>query len=129
LDACTDHVYISQWKETPTPWTIGRIMEFLPYSRVRLQMYLRVCDSKNAKGDPRALIASFYDEVCVVGQLRAKCFVAHKDSLNDAERWKKLPDHFIWAKFEAIYVKRDPWAVVATANIKNRTLHTPTRAR
>lgn len=110
------------WKGAPTPWHIARIMEFLPYSRVRVQMYFRPSDvNDRASADPRTLYLAIQSEVIEVGQLRGKCYVAHKDSIADLAVWKKHPDRFIFTKFFDVYVKRD-FEIVRTADIRNRAL-------
>ncbi|KAJ7224075.1 PHD-zinc-finger like domain-containing protein [Mycena pura] len=79
-------------------------MEFLPpedapkgadgqlcfYSRVRLAWYYRPSDvSDRPVTDSRLLLAAIYSEVCDIHQLRAKCYVVHRDKISDLSGWKK----------------------------------------
>ena len=110
-----DHVYCSpSWSiRDGTPYSVARIMEFLPpegapsshkgkgkepasvYTRVRLAWYYRPSDvSDRPVADSRLLLAAIYSEICEVAQLRAKCYVVHRDKITDLAGWKKRPDRF-----------------------------------
>ncbi|KAH7867753.1 PHD-zinc-finger like domain-containing protein [Lentinula edodes] len=55
----------------------------LPYSRVRLAWYYRPRDVSDRPG-------AIYSEICDINQVRAKCFVVHRDRLKRPDRNSRL---------------------------------------
>ena len=126
----TDHVYCSPaWSiRDGTPYSVARIMEFLPpedktttrtprkgksrettvYTRARLAWYYRPSDvSDRAVADSRLLLAAIYSEICDISQLRAKCYVIHKDKLANVTEWKRKPDRFYFHRLFDPYIKKE----------------------
>jgi hypothetical protein len=90
------------------------------YTRVRLAWYYRPSDvSDRAVADSRLLLAAIYSEVCEVSQLRAKCYVIHRDKLSDLSGWKKKPDHFYFYRAFDPYIKRE-FEVLLSTDVRNR---------
>lgn len=95
------------------------------YTRVRLAWYYRPSDvSDRAVSDSRLLLAAIYSEVCDINQLRAKCYVMHKDKLHDLSGWKKRSDHFYFHRLFDPYIKKE-FEVLLTSQIRNRERHHP----
>jgi len=133
----SDHVYCSpSWAARDgTPYSIARIMEFLPaegtpkgttgkdsafWSRVRLAWYYRPGDvSDRVVVDNRLLLAAIYSEICETSQLRAKCFVLHRDKISDLAGWKKRPDRFYFNRLFDPYIRKE-FEVILTSEVKNR---------
>ncbi|KDQ26518.1 hypothetical protein PLEOSDRAFT_1105423 [Pleurotus ostreatus PC15] len=132
-----DHVYCSpSWSvRDGTPYSIARIMEFLPpegtpkgagsnsqpylYTRVRLAWYYRPSDvSDRAVSDSRLLLAAIYSEVCDINQLRAKCHVVHRDKITDLAGWKKRPDRFYFNRLFDPYIKKE-FEVIQATDVRN----------
>ncbi|KAJ4469273.1 hypothetical protein J3R30DRAFT_3687467 [Lentinula aciculospora] len=129
-----DHVYVSpSWSTREgTPYSIGRIMEFLkpegsssagfdslPYTRVRLAWYYRPRDvSDRPGGDSRLLLAAIYSEICDINQIRAKCFVVHRDKISDLAGWKKRPDRFYFMRLFDPYLKKE-FEIMQATDVKN----------
>lgn len=132
-----DHVYCSpSWEARDgTPYSIARIMEFLPpedapkgpegknylYTRVRLAWYYRPSDvSDRTVADSRLLLAAIYSEVCDINQLRGKCYVVHRDKISDLAGWKKRPDRFYFNRLFDPYIKKE-FEVIQSTDIRNST--------
>nr|XP_019008759.1 uncharacterized protein I206_06441 [Kwoniella pini CBS 10737]OCF47540.1 hypothetical protein I206_06441 [Kwoniella pini CBS 10737] len=132
-----DHVYVSlPWFERDgTPYNIARIIEFLPPhtspkkgSRVqnsgseimvRLSLYYRPPDvSLRPINDFRLLFAAIHTDIQPLSNVRGKCYVRHKERIDDLLKWKKLPDHFYFVKFYDPYIKRD-FEVIRTEGVNN----------
>ncbi|KAF9061938.1 hypothetical protein BDP27DRAFT_1406433 [Rhodocollybia butyracea] len=130
-----DHVYVSpSWSTRDgTPYSIGRIMEFLkpegsslvadsdslPYTRVRLAWYYRPRDvSDRPGGDSRLLLAAIYSEICDINQVRAKCYVVHRDKISDLAGWKKRPDRFYFTRLFDPYLKKE-FEIIQATDVKN----------
>ncbi|KAH8833162.1 hypothetical protein DL96DRAFT_1585044 [Flagelloscypha sp. PMI_526] len=134
-----DHVYCSpQWSlRDGTPYSVARIMAFLPpekapppepgqpifYTRVRLAWYYRPVDvSDRPLADSRLLLAAIYSEVTDINQIRGKCFVVHRDKINDLAGWKKKPDRFYFNKLFDPYIKKE-FEIIQTADVRNLPDH------
>jgi len=133
----TDHVYCSpNWVvRDGTPYSIARIMEFLvddgttrgtrartkeAFTKVRLAWYYRPSDvSDRPIADSRLLLCAIYSEVIPITQLRAKCYVKHKDKIADLAAWKKRPDRFYYNRLFDPFIKRE-FEVILTSQIRNR---------
>lgn len=130
-----DHVYCSpSWEARDgTPYSIARIMEFLPpedvpkgpegknylYTRVRLAWYYRPSDvSDRTVADSRLLLAAIYSEVCDINQLRGKCYVVHRDKISDLAGWKKRPDRFYFNRLFDPYIKKE-FEVIQSTDVRN----------
>ncbi|KAN0109125.1 hypothetical protein V8E52_009647 [Russula decolorans] len=140
-----DHVYCSSsWSiRDGTPYSVARIMEFLPaedvqpshkgkgkepapvYTRVRLAWYYRPSDvSDRPVADSRLLLAAIYSEIWDINQLRAKCYVVHRDKITDLAGWKKRPDRFYFNRLFDPYIKKE-FEVIQSNDVRNL----PTRIR
>ncbi|KAI0794573.1 hypothetical protein C8Q74DRAFT_1366004 [Fomes fomentarius] len=136
-----DHVYCSpSWGvRDGTPYSIARIMEFLPaqgtptfdksgkrnepITRVRLAWYYRPSDvSDRTVADSRLLLAAIYSEVCELSQLRAKCFVHHRDRISDLAGWKKRPDRFYFTRLFDPWLRKD-FEVIPAVTVRNLPAH------
>ena len=90
------------------------------YTRVRLAWYYRPSDvSDRPVADPRLLLAAIYSEVCDISQLRAKCYVLHRDKITDLAGWKKRPDRFYFTRLFDPYIKKE-FEIIQAADVKNR---------
>ncbi|KAI0730597.1 hypothetical protein C8Q76DRAFT_832983 [Earliella scabrosa] len=136
-----DHVYCSpSWSvRDGTPYSIGRIMEFLPaqgtptfdkngrrnkpITRVRLAWYYRPSDvSDRTVADSRLLLAAIYSEVHELSQLRAKCFVHHRNRISDLAGWKKRPDRFYFTRLFDPWLRKD-FEVIPATTVRNLPAH------
>lgn len=91
----------------------------LPYSRVRLAWYYRPRDvSDRPGGDSRLLLAAIYSEICDINQVRAKCFVVHRDKISDLAGWKKRPDRFYFMRLFDPYLKKE-FEIIQASDVKN----------
>ncbi|KAH8110725.1 hypothetical protein DFH11DRAFT_1618256 [Phellopilus nigrolimitatus] len=147
-----DHVYCSpNWSiRDGTPYSVARIMEFLPpevnnaaggggaatavsaalkgkaretYTRVRLAWYYRPSDvSDRNVADARLLLAAIYSEICDVAQLRARCYVVHRDKLGNLADWKRRPDRFYFHRLFDPYIKKEFEVLLAT-DVRNLPQH------
>lgn len=141
-----DHVYCSPaWTvRDGTPYSIARIMEFLPpenktikgsssslsvstvkgksketFTRARLAWYYRPSDvSDRNVADSRLLLAAIYSEICDISQLRAKCYVIHRDKLQNVADWKRKPDRFYFHRLFDPYIKRE-FEVLLSTDVRN----------
>ncbi|KAL1409778.1 putative PHD type zinc finger protein with BAH domain-containing protein [Vanrija albida] len=131
-----DHVYISlPWSDRDgTPYNIARILEFVPPANkdhrkaarghanelhVRLAIYYRPSDvvGRNVS-DFRLLYAAIHTMIEPVSVIRGRCYVRHKDKIDDLIKWKHTPDHFYFNKFYDPYIKRE-YEVLRTAAVNN----------
>ncbi|KAH9944958.1 uncharacterized protein BXZ73DRAFT_95950 [Epithele typhae] len=137
-----DHVYCSpSWGvRDGTPYSIARIMEFLPalgtptvdpktgrrnepITRVRLAWYYRPGDvSDRAVADSRLLLAAIYSEVCELAQLRERCFVHHRDRISDLAGWKKRPDRFYFTRLFDPWLRKE-FEVIPATTVRNVPAH------
>lgn len=113
---------------------MARIMEFLPPegasrakgkasqpTRVRLAWYYRPGDvSDRPVADSRLLLAAIFSEITDVSQLRAKCFVVHRDKITDLAGWKKRPDRFYFNRLFDPYIKKE-FEVIQSVDVRNCT--------
>ncbi|KAI0091489.1 hypothetical protein BDY19DRAFT_991192 [Irpex rosettiformis] len=132
-----DHVYCSpSWSiRDGTPYSVARIMEFLPaqgvptfdetgkrngpLTRVRLAWYYRPSDvSDRTVADSRLLLAAIYSEVCEISQLRAKCYVIHRDKISDLAGWKKRPDRFYFQRLFDPWIRKE-FEVIQASSVRN----------
>ncbi|ORX34360.1 hypothetical protein BD324DRAFT_635569 [Kockovaella imperatae] len=129
-----DHVYVSPpWSERDgTPYNVARIIEFIPPDStprkgrgpsqeisVRLSLYYRQTDiSARNVSDFRLLLATIHTDVHPLANVRGKCYVRHKDRIEDLIKWKRLPDHFYFAKFFDPYIRKE-YEVIRTENVRN----------
>ncbi|KAI0675865.1 hypothetical protein C8Q78DRAFT_353648 [Trametes maxima] len=136
-----DHVYCSpSWAvRDGTPYSIARIMEFLPaqgtptfdkagkrnepITRARLAWYYRPSDvSDRTVADCRLLLAAIYSEVCELSQLRAKCYVLHRDRISDLAGWKKRPDRFYFTRLFDPWLRKE-FEVIPATTVRNVPAH------
>lgn len=136
-----DHVYCSpSWSvRDGTPYSIARIMEFLPAAgtptldahgnrngpptRVRLAWYYRPSDvSDRTVADSRLLLAAIYSEVADLAQLRAKCYVIHRDKISDLAGWKKRPDRFYFQRLFDPWIRKE-FEVIQASSVRNLPDH------
>ncbi|KAI0364362.1 hypothetical protein BV20DRAFT_1125672 [Pilatotrama ljubarskyi] len=136
-----DHVYCSpSWGvRDGTPYSIARIMEFLPaqgtptfdnsgkrnepITRVRLAWYYRPSDvSDRTVADCRLLLAAIYSEVCELSQLRSKCYVLHRDRISDLAGWKKRPDRFYFTRLFDPWLRKE-FEVIPATTVRNVPEH------
>ncbi|OSD04730.1 hypothetical protein PYCCODRAFT_1433065 [Trametes coccinea BRFM310] len=136
-----DHVYCSpSWGvRDGTPYSIARIMEFLPsqgtptfdkdgkrnepITRVRLAWYYRPSDvSDRTVADSRLLLAAIYSEVCELSQLRSKCYVLHRDRISDLAGWKKRPDRFYFTRLFDPWLRKE-FEVIPAVTVRNVPEH------
>ena len=90
------------------------------YTRVRLAWYYRPSDvSDRNVADSRLLLAAIYSEICDITQLRAKCYVIHRDKLANLAEWKRKPDRFYFHKLFDPYIKKD-FEVLLSTDVRNR---------
>lgn len=93
------------------------------YTRVRLAWYYRPSDvSDRQVTDSRLLLCAIYSEVIPIIQLRAKCYVKHKDKIPDLIAWKRRPDRFYYNRLFDPFIKRE-FEVILTSEIRNRKFH------
>jgi hypothetical protein len=93
------------------------------YTRVRLAWYYRPVDvSDRPLADSRLLLAAIYSEVTDINQIRGKCFVVHRDKINDLAGWKKKPDRFYFNKLFDPYIKKE-FEIIQTADVRNREFY------
>lgn len=139
-DFSGDHVYCSpSWSvRDGTPYSVARIMEFLPdqgvatrdnrngpFTRVRLAWYYRPSDvTDRPVADSRLLLAAIYSEVCDISQLRSKCYVLHRDKISDLAGWKKRPDRFYFNRLFDPWIRKE-FEVIPAVTVRNRRLAFP----
>ena len=66
----------------------------------------------------RVLLAAIYSEVCDISQLRAKCYVVHRDKLTDLSGWKKRPDRFYFHRLFDSYIKKE-FEILLSSDVRN----------
>lgn len=71
--------------------------------------------------DFRLLLAAIHTIVEPISVVRGRCYVRHKDKIEDLIKWKHTPDHFYFVKFFDPYIKRE-YEVLRTANVNNSRL-------
>ncbi|CAK9782337.1 hypothetical protein CC85DRAFT_282380 [Cutaneotrichosporon oleaginosum] len=133
-----DHVYVSMpWSDRDgSPYIIARILEFVSAGNahkkgtnsrhvaknelhVRLSLYYRPSDiSGRPVSDFRQLLAAIHTLVEPVSVIRGKCYVRHKDKIENLIAYKQTPDHFYFSKFYDPYIKRE-YEVLRTASVNN----------
>jgi hypothetical protein len=64
------------------------------------------------------LLAAIHTDVQPLSHIRGKCYVRHKDRIDDLLQWKKMPDRFYFVKFFDPYIKRE-FDVIRTEAAKN----------
>jgi hypothetical protein len=90
-----------------------------PPARVRLAWYYRPSDvSDRPTADSRLLLAAIYSELADISQLRAKCYVAHRERISDLAGWKKRPDHFYFTRLFDPYIKKE-FEVIQASAVRN----------
>ncbi|EIW68698.1 hypothetical protein TREMEDRAFT_31780 [Tremella mesenterica DSM 1558] len=113
-------------------YTIARIIEFLPANttpkkgtkhtgelQVRVALYYRPTDIwARHLSDSRLLLAAIHTDTQPLSNVRGKCYVWHKDRIDDLIEWKRKPDHFYFIKFFDPYIKRE-FEVIRTETVKN----------
>ena len=93
----------------------------LPLTRVRLAWYYRPSDvSDRTVADCRLLLAAIYSEACDISQLRAKCYVVHRDKISDLAGWKKRPDRFYFQRLFDPWIRKE-FEVIQSTSVRNRT--------
>lgn len=70
--------------------------------------------------DYRLLLAAIHTDVQPLSNVRGRCYVRHKDRIDDLLAWKKRPDHFYFIKYFDPYIKRE-FEVLRTVNATNST--------
>ena len=68
--------------------------------------------------DFRLLMAAIHTDTQPLSNVRGKCYVRHKDRIDDLIKWKKLPDHFYFVKYFDPYIKRE-FEVIRTETVNN----------
>lgn len=77
--------------------------------------------------DFRLLLAAIHTDVQPLSNVRGKCYVRHKDRIEDVIKWKKLPDHFYFVKYFDPYIKRE-FEVLRTEAVNNSQYMPPCNA-
>lgn len=72
--------------------------------------------------DFRLLLAAIHTDIQPLSNIRGKCYVRHKDRIDDLLSWKRKPDHFYFARFYDPYIKRE-FEVIRTESVNNSELH------
>lgn len=126
----TDYVYsaISFEQRDGGPYSIGRILEFLPASdapknskkimRARLAWVFRLQDMDIRSKDPREVVPAMISETVEVRALRGKCFLLHKDEISDLQAWKKRPDRFWFNKMFDPFIK-ETYELILSSDVRN----------
>jgi hypothetical protein len=63
-------------------------------------------------------MGAIHTEVHTLSHIRGKCYVRHKDRIENLIAWKRLPDHFYFVRFHDPYIKRE-FEVIRTENVHN----------
>lgn len=66
-------------------------------------------------------MAAIHTDIHPLSNVRGKCYVRHKDRIDNLLAWKKMPDHFYFTKFFDPYIKRE-YEVLRTENVHNSGL-------
>lgn len=89
------------------------------YTRARMAWYYRPTDvSDRPVADSRLLLAAIYSEVTDINQIRGKCFVVHRDKINDLAGWKKKPDRFYFNRLFDPYIKKE-FDILPSTEVRN----------
>lgn len=63
-------------------------------------------------------MAAIHTDTHPLSNVRGKCYVRHKDRIDNLLAWKKMPDHFYFTKFFDPYIKRE-YEVLRTESVQN----------
>ncbi|WVO15843.1 hypothetical protein L204_103505 [Cryptococcus depauperatus] len=128
-----DHVYVYfPWSARDgMPYTIARVIEFMPLqtkdlptasscrTAARLSLYYRPMEvSARNISDVRLLLAAIHTDIQPINIIKGKCYVRHRDRIEDLLEWKRRPDHFYFVKFFDPYIKRE-FEMIRTAAVNN----------
>ncbi|KAF8909530.1 hypothetical protein CPB85DRAFT_1221968 [Mucidula mucida] len=98
---------------------LGKNSEHYQFTRVRLAWYYRPSDvTERAVADSRLLLAGMYTEVCDINQIRARCFVVHRDKISDLAGWKKRPDRFYYNRLFDPYMRKE-LEIIQSTEVRN----------
>ena len=98
----------------------GKSNEHYQFTRVRLAWYYRPSDvTERAVADSRLLLAGMYSEVCDINQIRARCYVVHRDKISDLAGWKKRPDRFYYNRLFDPYMRKE-LDIIQSTEVRNR---------
>ena len=64
------------------------------------------------------LLAAIYSAVCELSQLRAKCFVHHRDRISDLAGWKKRADRFYFTRLFDPWLRKE-FDVIPVTTVRN----------
>lgn len=139
--AILDHVYVAApWdRRDPVPYSIGRIMEFIPPEdasllanqreanvppetglRCRIAWFYRPTDVQDkGVGDHRLLLAAMFSEITPFSNVRGKCIVRHRDKITDLQAYKKKEDHFYFYQLFDPFTK-DNYEIILAQEVHNR---------
>ncbi|CAG7847903.1 Lid2 complex component snt2 Short=Lid2C component snt2 [Serendipita indica DSM 11827] len=139
-----DYVYAAAaWeRRDPVPYSIGRIIEFIPPEdpanapmvrsngrpkeiglRVRMAWFYRPQDVQDkGVGDHRLLLAALFSEIVPFSNVRGKCIVRHKDKIADLAAYKKKDDRFYFHQLFDPFTK-DQYEVIPSTDIHNLPSH------
>lgn len=134
-----DYVYAAApWeKRDPVPYSIGRIIEFIPPEtnpaqwpparnseearqrqqglRVRVAWFYRPTDVQDKGiGDHRMLLAALFSEIIPFTNVRGKCIVRHRDKIADLAAYKKKDDRFYFHQLFDPFTKEHYEVILAT---------------
>lgn len=91
------------------------------YTRVRLARYYRVSEVYGGRvktKNPRVLFAAIHSQVVDISQLRAKCYVVHRDKLASLAEWTRQPDRFYFHQLYDIYSRKE-FEILLSTEIRN----------
>jgi hypothetical protein len=100
-----DHVYVAPpYSQRPAgdPYLIARIVNLPPTEpgevpKARVAYYLRRRDVTNRLlADHRVIFATFMAGLVPLTHIRQKCYVMHRDYLEDPEAFKREDDSFVF---------------------------------
>jgi hypothetical protein len=74
--------------------------------------------------DHRLLLAAIHSEVHPVSWLRGKCWVRHREKIENLQEWKKKPDHFHYSRLFDPYIKRE-YEMIRTTTVTNGERRNP----
>ena len=122
---CTDHIYLIC--EPPgEPYYLARIMEFLhskndpakPVDSIRVNWYYRPKDIQRKVTDTRVLFASMHSDTCPLNSIRGKCYIRHRDEIENLDAYRKDRDSFYFERMFDRYIHRY-YDVIPTIKVKN----------
>lgn len=64
------------------------------------------------------MLAAIHSEVHPVSWLRGKCWVRHREKIENLQEWKKKPDHFHFSRLFDPYIKRE-YEMLRTITVTN----------